>query len=309
MFILLFAFGSLFVFLMGSSAIRLFGEGPVRMAKSKPSILKLELNGVIMDGRRLLKPLRKYREEKHIKAVVVEVNSPGGVVGPSQEIYEELRRTSKMGKPVVVVSNGVMASGAFYAAMGADHVLVAPGTMVGSIGVIVEFTNLEKLYDWAKIKRYSITTGKYKDSGAEYRTMRPDERDLFQEMIDDVHMQFKKTVAESRKLPLEEVTKWSDGRVFTGERALAIKFVDGVGTSEDGYLKAAELAKLGSDYEVFSVPKRRPGLLELIGGSDDDQDWSTEERAGMEASLRRLEEKLLNTSLNNRLLYLMPGTW
>jgi protease-4 len=135
-----------------------------------------------------------------------------------------------------------MASGAYYSAVGADKIVVAPGAMVGSIGVIMEFANLEKLYDWAKISRFTINTGKYKDSGAEYRSMRDDEKELFQNMINEVWGQFKAAVAEGRNLKPEEVEPYADGRVFTGDFAVKNGFADEVGTVGRAYELAADLA-------------------------------------------------------------------
>src|SRR3989344_1375324 len=124
------------------------------------AIMKLELDGIIMDGKKFLKDLRKYREVPEIKGILVHMNSPGGVVGPSQEIYAELKRTKEVyKKPIVVSGAGLVASGAFYAAMAADKIVTNPGTLMGSIGVIMEFANLERLYDWAKIQRFVIKTG------------------------------------------------------------------------------------------------------------------------------------------------------
>lgn len=299
--VLIVIFGSLFAFLLGSSAISLFGhsEGTTKVT-SRNSILKLELEGVIIDGKRFLKQLKKYREDHHIKAIVIEVNSPGGVVGPSQEIYQEILRVrTELKKPVVVVSTGLMASGAFYAAVAADKIVVAPGTLMGSIGVIMEFLNLEKLYDWAKVSRYSITTGKFKDSGAEYRSMRADERELFQELINDVFAQFKAAVAQGRGLKPEFVAQYADGRVFTGAAGVKLGFADEIGTTDDAYDLAAELAGL-DDYDVFEPPKRHPGVFDLFKSEDDDFETK---------SLVRGFQKLLKTELANKPLFLMPGSW
>lgn len=318
MFVLLFVFGTLFVFMMGASTIRLFGgKSGVAHLSGKPKVLHMELQGVILDGKKFIKQLIKYRKDSHVKAVVIEVNSPGGVVGPSQEIYEEIRATREMGKPVVVVSTGLMASGAYYAAVASDHIMVAPGTLMGSIGVIIEFTNLEKLYNWAKISRFSITTGKYKDSGAEYRSMRNDERELFQAMLNEVHQQFKDAVAEGRKMPSEKLARYADGRVFTGAQGVQLGFADSLGGVRQAFDKAAELANLGKDFEVFSIPKFRPGLLEILsGGEESEEDWSTEvslprflgiQKAGSPEAW--IQKNLLKAELVNRPLYLMPGTW
>lgn len=298
-FVLFFVFGALFLFFVGTATVSYFGGGMTPKVLAKDSILKLELNGIIMDGKKLLKPLLKYKADPNIKAIVVEINSPGGIVGPSQEIYSELKRVrNDLKKPVVAVSTGLMASGAYYVAAAADKVVVAPGTLVGSIGVIMEFTNLEKLYDWAKIGRFSLTTGKYKDSGAEYRPMRDDERLLFQTMIDDVWMQFKEAVAEGRSMRLSDVEEYADGRIFTGSFAVEKKFADQLGTTQDAYKLAADLAGI-SDWKVFEPPKEKKGFWDYFGEEEDP--YTTQ--------IEKISEKVLRTELNHRPLFLMPGVF
>src|SRR5690606_11268816 len=143
----------------------------------------------------------------------------------------ELKRTKEeFGKPIVASCNSLAASGAFYAAMGADKIIVNPGTLVGSIGVIIEFANLEKLYDWAKIERYALKTGPYKDAGAEYRKLTDAERALFQGTLDEVLSQFVGAIASGRKMDEDRVRKFADGRIFTGQWAVDEGFADKVGT-------------------------------------------------------------------------------
>tara|TARA_B100000749_G_C18450136_1_gene476092 strand:- start:53196 stop:54110 length:915 start_codon:yes stop_codon:yes gene_type:complete len=233
---------------------------------SKNSILHLKLNGVIIGEQPFLKDLVKYRDDKQIKGILVEINSPGGVVGPSQEIFSELKRVrEEWQKPVVVTSSAMMASGAYYAAVAADKIVVNPGTMVGSIGVIMNFANLEKLYSWANVERYAITTGPYKDAGADYRAMTEAEKSLFREMIGEVHDQFKAAIAEGRQLPIEKVEMFADGRVFTGETAVKYKFADQLGTLEDAKRLVGTLSGLGENPELFEPPKPRPDVWEVLG--------------------------------------------
>jgi protease-4 len=300
--VLLVAFGALGFFLVGSSMISLLGNRSHIKMVHKDSILRLRLDGVIMDGEKFLKALKKYREDKDIKAVVVEINSPGGVVGPSQEIFSELKRTrEEFKKPVVAVSAGLMASGAYYSAVGADKIIVAPGALVGSIGVIMEFANLEKLYEWAKISRFTIATGKYKDSGNEFRAMRDDEKELFQSMINEVWEQFKQAVADGRKLKPEEVEPYADGRVFTGAFAVKKGLADQEGTIDSAYEVAAELAGL-EDYDIFEVPKERPSLLEFLTMEDEEATSATQ-------IVDHVFNKAFKADLVNRPLLLMPGYW
>lgn len=296
--VLVVVFGGLLFMMVGRSVSRFMDPDDLPSAMAPNTILRLELDGVIMDGKKFLKQLKKYREDKNVKAIVVEINSPGGVVGPSQEIYEEIKRTrTEFKKPVVAVSTGLMASGAYYSAIAADKIIVSPGVMMGSIGVIMEFINLEKLYDWAKVSRYTITTGRYKDSGAEYRAMRDDERALFQELVNDVYMQFKTAVAESRKLEMSVVDKFADGRVFTGTQGVKNGFADEVGTVDHAYDVAAELADI-KKFEIFEVPKKRPSIWELLPHDEDEF-----------AKFDHVIKGVLKTELANRPLYMLPGSW
>lgn len=287
---------------------------------SSNEILHLEINGVILNGKKFLNLLQKYKKDQSVKAIVVEINSPGGAVGPSQEIYYELLRAKQeTKKPLICVSTGLIASGGYYAALACDKIVVAPGTMIGSIGVIMEFANLEKLYDWAKIQRYSISSGKFKDSGSEYRPMREDERQLFQAMIDDVYDQFKTAVIESRKLDTEVVSTYADGRVMTGARAVELKFADQIGTFEDAVQLAAATAGLGEDYKVFKPKKERMGFLDFLEFSEDEDELNTLAELGEQLSAvkgvssqgvaRELSHIILKTKYLNQPLYLMPGYW
>lgn len=283
---------------------------------SKNSILQLDLEGVIMNGKKFMKKLKKYKDEDRIKAIVININSPGGAVGPSQEIYAAIKAVKEQTKkPIICSSSGVLASGAYYSAVACDKIVVAPGALVGSIGVIMEFANLEKLYEWAKISRFSIHSGKYKDSGAEYRSMRADERALFQELIDDVYTQFKQAVIEGRSMKEEVVTEYADGRVMTGKQAVALGFADALGTLDDAIKMAAEAAQLGSDYKLFEVPKKKPSFWDLLEQQEEDELNSVEEVAGIfskmsgdQAVVESLRKALRMKGLNQPML-LMPGFW
>ncbi len=284
---------------------------------SKNEILHLEINGVIMNGKKFLSQLKKYKKDNSVKAIVIEINSPGGAVGPSQEIYYEILRAKKeTNKPIICSSTGLMASGGYYAALGCDKIVVAPGALVGSIGVIMEFANLEKLYDWAKISRYTITSGKFKDSGSEYRAMRSDERQLFQEMINEVYDQFRTTVATARGLDLAAVTAIADGRVMTGSTAVKLKLADEVGMFEDAIKLAAKTANLGEDYRLFHPKKERMNFLDYLPFDDNDEDDlnALDEIKNLIATSHKgaaaeIVKTVLKTKYMNQPLFLMPGYW
>ncbi|WP_413575373.1 signal peptide peptidase SppA [Bdellovibrio sp. HCB290] len=312
---------------IGIGALLKAGSGMLgeqeKTLSAKNTILHLEMNGVILNGKRFLKNLKKYSEDNRVKAVVININSPGGSVGPSQEIYHEIKKVrDELKKPVVCVTTGVMASGAYYSAVACDKIVVAPGALVGSIGVIMEFANLEKLYDWAKVSRYSITSGKFKDSGAEYRPMREDEKNLFQNMINEVYAQFKGTVAKERKLKDDVVSEYADGRVFTGATAVKVGFADQEGFFDDAVSLAAELAKLGKDYDVFEVPKKKMSIFDFGGREGEDDLNSLVEfadvlkgKAAIAAgitpgvNMESAVKYLLRSQYLNQPLYMMPGYW
>lgn len=289
------------------------GENGEKALLSKNNILQLDLEGTIMNGKKFLKKLKKYKDDDHIKAVVINIDSPGGAVGPSQEIYTEIKRfREETKKPVVCVSTGLLASGAYYSAVACDKIVVAPGALVGSIGVIMEFADLEKLYDWAKVSRYSITSGKFKDSGAEYRAMRPDEKALFQDLINSVYGQFKAAVADGRHLKEDFVSQYADGRVLTGEQAVKLGFADSLGTLEDAAKIAADEAKLGKDYKIYEIPKQRPSIWDLIDKEDDDLNSADEILRHFvkgESPLDHAFQQVFRAQYLNQPLYMMPGFW
>ena len=237
----------------------------------------LELSGVIMDSKKTLKSLRRFEENPNVKALVVRINSPGGAVAPSQEIYEAIKHFPK---PKVASMSSVAASGGYYVAVATDKIFANAGTITGSIGVIMEFANLEKLYEWAKIKRFSIKTGKFKDSGAEYREMREEERALLQGMVDDVLLQFKSAVAEGRKMTLDEVTPLADGRIFSGSQAQKAKLVDVLGGIDDAIAEAGKLGGITGRPKVIAEKKEKKGILEMVQDlTRDDDDENTESRS------------------------------
>ncbi len=290
----------------------MFG-GDEKSVTAKKTILHLELKGVILNGKKFIKNIDKYADNEKVKAIVVEINSPGGAVGPSQEIYHAIKTVrEELKKPVICVSTALMASGGYYAAAACDKIVVAPGALIGSIGVIMSFANLEKLYDWAHVSRYSITSGKFKDSGSEYRAMRDDEKALFQSMIDEVYAQFKKTVMDSRGLKEDVMLEYADGRVFTGSTAVKMGFADQEGYLKEAFDLAADIAQLGEDYEIFEIPKRKMSIFDL--GETEEEDALNGvaqllQGRSSDAIAESLTKKILRTEYLNQPLYLMPGYW
>ncbi len=271
------------------------------LTAGKGAVGVIEMNGVIMDSKKTLKKLDDFEEAPEIKAVVLRLNSPGGAVAPSQEIYQAVKNYKK---PLIVSMGSVAASGAYYVAMGAKKVYANPGTITGSIGVIMEFANLEKLYEWAKVQRYAIKTGKFKDVGAEYREMGPEEKALLQNMVDDVLTQFKQAVVDGRKLTLEQVSEVADGRIFSGSQAKNAKLVDELGTLQDAINEAAKMAKIEGKPDVVYPEKARPRWMDLIL-----EDPSREERSETSSSLVGALTGILTGHVEKAVTGLEPGIY
>ena len=189
----------------------------------------VEVNGAIVSPDEAVNLIKKYRDNSAIKAIVLRVQSPGGGVAASQEIYQAVRN-ARTSKPVVCSMGEVAASGGYYIACACDTIVANPGTLTGSIGVIMEFMVAEELIKKAGLKFEVLKAGQNKDLGSPFRQMTPEERTLLQGMIDDVHSQFIEAVAEGRQLSPDSVRMFADGRVFSGRQALALRLVDKMGT-------------------------------------------------------------------------------
>ncbi len=235
------------------------------------SILALKLQGILLEKDKFLEHLRVYSKDEKIKGILIRLDSPGGSVALSQEIYLELKSIrDKLKKPVVISVGAMMASGALYLAAGASKIIVNSGTLVGSIGVIIPLINMEGLYDWAKVEMYSIKTGEFKDIGSPYRSITSNERVLFQDLTNDLLNQFKRHLIEGRgsHLTPEDLEPYTDARVFTGDTAISAGFADSIGTYSDAIVLVGEMSGLGKDPHLFTP---QPNYLELLsnrlGGS------------------------------------------
>lgn len=311
-----FLFAAVIAVVMGASTLAIFeGDSPTAKIKNHNSLLVMDLKGIIFDSEKFLKRLKKYKDEPEIKGILLRINSPGGAVGPAEEIYRVLKQfKEKTKKPIVVYSPSLNASGGYYVSMAADKIVVTKGVLIGSIGVIMEFANLEKLYDWAKISRFTITSGKFKDSGSEYRSMKEEERQYFHNLVMDAYGQFREAVKEGRKLNDAVLDQYADGRIFSGAQAVSLGFADAIGIQDDAVKLLADLAGLKEkDYELFEPPKKQPSLIERVlkGGDEDESEYDSKidiSKLGASHLSDRLA-KLLKVNLLNRPLFLMPGVW
>jgi protease-4 len=227
------------------------------------SVAIIEVKGVISDSTDVIKQIKEYKENTSVAAVVLRVNSPGGSAAGSQEIHEELKKLAKE-KPLVVSMGDVAASGGFYISVAGDFIYANPATTTGSIGVIAETLDVGDALGRLGIKGVVVKSGKFKDIFSPLRPMTQEERVFMQEYIDNILQQFIKDVAEGRKLPQSEVVKIADGRIFTGEQALKLKLIDGLGNMEDAIDKAAKLGGITGKPNVIYPEKERPSLLSFL---------------------------------------------
>lgn len=261
------AFFVIFGFLALTIASLIFSEPEDETVSSGgEKIALVELNEPIVSSLDIVRQLKKYRDNRSVKAIVFRVESPGGGVAASQEIYEEVKKTKESGKPIVVSMGAVAASGGYYVSCAASTIVANPGTLTGSIGVIFQFLHFSDLMKKLGIDESTFKSGNLKDSGSPFRKVTPEERKYFQGLIDDVYDQFVHVVAKERKLSVNYVKKYADGRVFTGRQAKQYGFVDTLGTLEDAIDIAAHLAGIHGKPQVIKE-YRRQGLMDRILGS------------------------------------------
>jgi protease-4 len=233
---------------------------------ARDRIAILPLRGVITQNHRVIQELRDYRDDSSVRGFVLWVDSPGGEVAPSQTIYRELARVREDGYPVVAAIGSVGASGAYYAALGADTILAMPGSLVGSIGVLMEFPNAQELLEKVGVRFEVIKSGEHKDLGSPYREVTEAERALLQEVVDDVYDQFLDVIAEERGMSHDSVIDVADGRLLSGRLAVDYGLIDGEGDLVDAIAVAGNMAGLGSEPRtVIREERRRVTWLDLLG--------------------------------------------
>jgi protease-4 len=217
--------------------------------------------GLDTDG--VVRVLGEYRDDPAVRAVVLRINSPGGVVAPTQEIFTAVRRLREAKKPVVASLGSVAASGGYYVAVAADRIYASPGTLTGSIGVVMQLANLEGLLKKVGVEYVVVKAGAYKDVGNMARAMTPEERRILQSLLDDVYDQFITAVADGRGLDPQAVRAFAEGRIYSGRQAQSLKMVDDLGGLEDAIEAAAKMAGLPAKPKVI-YPRRRFSLRELL---------------------------------------------
>jgi protease-4 len=227
----------------------------------------VDIQGELTDSRQVVEQLQRYENSNSVPAILLNIDSPGGGVAVSQEIYSEIKRLREHNHKVVVAyMSSVGASGAYYAACGADKIIANPGSVVGSIGVIAEWVNYGDLLQWAKLKEVVLKTGEMKDAGSATRSLTDRERAYFQSLIDDMYGQFMQAVADGRKLDLQEVKNMADGRVFSGRDARERKLIDATGDFQDAVEMTAKLAGISGKPTLIRNTRQRTTLMDVLTG-------------------------------------------
>ncbi|MBW1838959.1 MAG: signal peptide peptidase SppA [Deltaproteobacteria bacterium] len=223
----------------------------------------IEIEGTIFQAEPVIEKIIKFRKSKSIKAIILRINSPGGAVAPSQEIYQEVKKTCKE-KTVVVSVESVAASGGYYIACAADKIIANPGTLLGSIGVILQIENIEELLKKIGLSRKVIKSGKYKDIGSMTRKMTAEEEAMLQEFSDDIYGQFIDAVVEGRNIKREEVLKLADGRIFSGAQAIKLGLIDKLGNLQDAISITGEMVGIKGEPRTIYPKKKKPSIFDFI---------------------------------------------
>ena len=223
----------------------------------------VKIEGTIVESEPIIEKIIKFRKSKNIKAIILRINSPGGMVAPSQEIYQEVKKACR-DKKVVVSMESIAASGGYYIACTADKIVANPGTLVGSIGVILQIENIEELLSKIGLKREIVKSGKYKGIGSMTRPMTEEEEAILQGFSDNIYYQFVDAVAEGRDMKREEVLKLADGRIFTGEQAIKLGLIDRLGNLQDTISMTGEMVGIEGEPKVVYPKKKRPSVFDFI---------------------------------------------
>ena len=256
---------SLFIFIAAYVITVGLGNFPLSVGE-KIAVVKIE--GVILDSKDIIEELREHRENKSVKAIMLRIDSPGGAVAPSQEIYTEVLKIRDEGKKKIVTSMGsVAASGGYYIASASDRIVANPGSVTGSIGVILELANVSGLMKKVGVESVVIKSGKFKDVGSLFRTMTPEERELLQGVIDDTYDQFVDAVAAGRGINKEDLLPIADGRVFTGRQAKKLGLVDDLGSMQDAIKITADIAGIKGEPDIIQKKKKFSVLERLLKNS------------------------------------------
>ncbi len=255
----LFVFMALLLVLSGVLATR-----PAVFSTLGKRVALVEILGPIHGSGSIVRQLKEYSDDESIPAIVLRIDSPGGVASAAQEIYEEIIKVRQDGKKVVASMGGLAASGGYYVACAADSIVANPASLTGSIGVQMQFPNTEQLFKKIGVQFKVVKSGPHKDIGSPHRPMTEEEKRLLQEVIDDTYHQFVDVIVQQRGLPEEDVLALADGRIFSGRQALELGLVDRIGSYEDAIAMAAHMAGIEGEPRVVKERRRKIGLFDYL---------------------------------------------
>lgn len=253
-----------FIFAVSLFISTISSGGSFESSSGGSKVALVEVKGVIVNAENTVRQLEKFADNKSVKAIVLRIDSPGGGVAASQEIYEKVRQIRDSSKVVVASMGSVAASGGYYIACAADTIMALPGTTTGSIGVITEIPDFNELLAKIGVRFEIIKSGKYKDTGTPYRRMTRDERAYMQTLIDDVYEQFVDVVAQERDMDVRAVKKYADGRVFTGQQAFKYGLIDTLGTYDDAIDLAARMGGITGEPKTIKERKRKITFFDVM---------------------------------------------
>lgn len=252
-----------------ASAIKRDG-GEFVSGGSGDKIAIVEINDVIVSSEKTVEQIKKFREDKSIKAIILRVNTPGGGVAASQEIYEEVKKTRESGKIIVVSMGSIAASGGYYIAVGSSLIIANPGTLTGSIGVIAQFISIKDFAEKLGISQTTIKSGSLKDAGSPFKTMNDSDKAYFQDVVDNSFGQFLDVVAKERKMDKQTLLQYANGRVFTGLQAKEYGLVDSLGTFEDAIRITGKMAGIEGEPRIVREKKKFSFFEEVMGSKIED---------------------------------------
>lgn len=233
-------------------------SGPIRISARPQRLFPF-------DSESTTEKLRAFSNDNDVKAIILRINSPGGSVAAVQEIYSEINRARQKGKIIVASMGDVAASGGYYVASACDKIVADPGTLTGSIGVILEIANVQELFKKIGVKMQTIKSGKFKDTGSMYRELTEEEKTMFQELINEAYGQFVTAVSEGRKIPRETVLTFADGRVFTGTQAIKLNMIDFLGNDYDAIDIAKKAANIKGEPKIITEYSSVEKFLSMFG--------------------------------------------
>ena len=231
----------------------------------------VDIEGTKLESREIVETLNDFNENNDINGIIVRINSPGGAVAPSQEIFEAVNKISlEDKKPIVASISSTGASGGYYIAIGADKIMANSGSIVGSIGVIISFPIAKSLLDKVGLKFETFASGEYKDSGSPYRDINLNDQDYFKEIVNDMHNQFITEVSKQRNISIKKIEALSNGKIYTGKMAYENNLIDTLGTFEDALILTKNMSNIKGKINLIYPDKDEPFLYDLIGMNTSD---------------------------------------